>query len=128
VEKGRLERELQMARPGATQLAASCCPGSSRLGVTAGWLPARQVAGDYYDFISGQDGQLGLWWQMSRTKACGALFMALSRSIVRASIVPAYLPPPASSVQSLDLQDSTSGMSSPCSMSCSTHSQARWLM
>ena len=73
---------------------------------------ARQVAGDYYDFIPGQNGQLGMVVADVSDKGMpAALFMALSRSIVRASM-DRHLSP-AESIQRanrLICQDSTSGM------------------
>lgn len=112
VEKGRLERELQMARQVQLSLLPPEIPEATGWEFTARWLPARQVAGDYYDFILGQNGQLGMVVADVSDKGMpAALFMALSRSIVRASMDPALSP--AESIQRanrLICQDSTSGM------------------
>jgi len=112
VEKGRLERELQMARQVQLSLLPAAVPEVAGWEFTARWLPARQVAGDYYDFIPGQDGQLGIVVADVSDKGMpAALFMALSRSIVRASMDPGLSP--ADSIQRanrLICQDSTSGM------------------
>jgi phosphoserine phosphatase RsbU/P len=112
VEKGRLERELQMARQVQLSLLPSEIPAVPGWEFTALWLPARQVAGDYYDFIHSHDGQLGMVVADVSDKGMpAALFMALSRSIVRASMN-ANLSP-AESIQRanrLICQDSTSGM------------------
>jgi serine phosphatase RsbU (regulator of sigma subunit) len=112
VEKGRLERELQMARQVQLSLLPSEVPVMPGWEFTALWLPARQVAGDYYDFIPGQNGQLGMVVADVSDKGMpAALFMALSRSIVRASMDRNLSP--ADSIQRanrLICQDSTSGM------------------
>lgn len=112
VEKGRLESELQMARQVQLSLLPAEIPVAPGWEFSARWLPARQVAGDYYDFISGPDGQLGMVVADVSDKGMpAALFMALSRSIVRASMDPALSP--AGSIQRanrLICQDSTSGM------------------
>jgi sigma-B regulation protein RsbU (phosphoserine phosphatase) len=51
----------------------------------ARWLPARQVSGDYYDFVPGDGGKLGLVIaDVSDKGTPAALFMALTRSVVRA--------------------------------------------
>jgi sigma-B regulation protein RsbU (phosphoserine phosphatase) len=87
VEKGRLERELQMAREVQASLLPREIPALPGWEFCAGWLPARQVAGDYYDFIPGKDGQLGLVIADVTDKGMpAALFMALTRSILRASM------------------------------------------
>lgn len=112
VEKGRLESELQMARQVQLSLLPAEIPVVSGWEFSARWLPARQVAGDYYDFIAGPNGQLGMVVADVSDKGMpAALFMALSRSIVRASMDPALSP--AGSIQRanrLICQDSTSGM------------------
>jgi len=87
VEKGRMERELQMAH----ELQASLLPGQPPhipgWEFAACWLPAREVAGDYYDLFSLADGSLALVIADVCDKGmAAALFMALSRSIVRASL------------------------------------------
>jgi sigma-B regulation protein RsbU (phosphoserine phosphatase) len=60
VEKGRLERELQMAR----ELQASLLPGETPQTpgweFAARWRPARRVSGDFYDFIPLDRGHVGL--------------------------------------------------------------------
>lgn len=87
IEKGRMERELQMAY----ELQAGLLPGEppplAGWEFAACWLPARQVAGDYYDLFLLADGSLALVIADVCDKGMpAALFMALSRSIVRASL------------------------------------------
>lgn len=98
VEKGRLERELQVAR----QVQASLLPqGMPRLpgwDVAAAWLPAREVAGDYYDFIlmemfPDQAQKLGLVIADVADKGTpAALFMVNTRATLRASMFDADSP------------------------------------
>jgi len=93
VEKGRLERELQMARELQAGLLPHETPQLPGWECVARWLPAREVAGDFYDFIPGDGGSCG--WVIADVSDKGmpaALFMALSRSIVRASLAAAHSP------------------------------------
>lgn len=119
VEKGRLERELQMARELQTSLLPRDTPELAGWEFAARWQPARQVAGDFYDFI-----QLNLakasvpsqeWGivvaDVSDKGMPAALFMALSRSIVRASVTQAASPADGiTQVNRLLWADSTNGM------------------
>ena len=112
VEKGRLERELQVARDVQVSLLPRETPQFSGWEFVARWLPARQVAGDYYDFIPGKEGQLGIVIADVSDKGMpAALFMTLTRSIIRASTDPAIPPMEAMSrANRLICEDSTSGM------------------
>jgi phosphoserine phosphatase RsbU/P len=93
VEKGRLEQELQMARQLQISLLPSETPHVPGWEFSARWLPARKVAGDYYDFIPGQQKQVGLVIADVSDKGMhAALFMALTRSIMRASMDHTTLP------------------------------------
>jgi serine phosphatase RsbU (regulator of sigma subunit) len=87
VEKGRLEQELQMARQVQASMLPDERPQISGWEFVARWSPARQVAGDYYDFFPCDGDQLGLVVADVADKGMpAALFMALTRSIVRASL------------------------------------------
>ena len=112
VEKGRLERELQMARDVQVSLLPREIPQIPGWEFVARWLPARQVAGDYYDFIPAQDGQLGIVIADVSDKGMpAALFMTLTRSIIRANTDLAISPVEAMSrANRLICADSTSGM------------------
>jgi sigma-B regulation protein RsbU (phosphoserine phosphatase) len=93
VEKGRMERELQMAREVQSSLLPRETPQVSGWEFATRWKPAREVAGDYYDFIPGQGGELGLViGDVSDKGMHSALFMAVTRSIVRASVSHASAP------------------------------------
>lgn len=93
VEKGRLLRELQMAREMQTSFLPDSVPQVPGWEFAARWLPAREVAGDYYDFITLDDRHLGLVIADVTDKgAAAALFMVFTNSIVRASVHP-QIPP-----------------------------------
>jgi sigma-B regulation protein RsbU (phosphoserine phosphatase) len=112
IEKGRMERELQVAREVQASLLPRETPRVPGWEFAAQWQPAREVAGDYYDFIPGAGGRLGLVIADVSDKGMpAALFMALTRSIVRASVDGA--PSPAEGIaraNRLICADSTSGM------------------
>jgi sigma-B regulation protein RsbU (phosphoserine phosphatase) len=93
VEKGRMERELQMARDVQASLLPRGTPQVPGWDFAVRWRPAREVAGDYYDFIPGDGGQLGVViGDVSDKGMHSALFMAVTRSIVRASVSHASAP------------------------------------
>jgi phosphoserine phosphatase RsbU/P len=85
VEKGRMERELQVAREVQVNLIPTETPKLKGWDFAACWKPAHEVSGDFYDFISLPDGQTGLVVADVSDKGMpAAIFMALSRSIIRA--------------------------------------------
>lgn len=87
VEKGRLQRELQMAYDVQAGLLPSQVPQFPGWEFAARWQPAREVAGDYYDFIPLDGDRLGVVIADVSDKGMpAALFMALTRSIIRASV------------------------------------------
>jgi sigma-B regulation protein RsbU (phosphoserine phosphatase) len=93
VEKGRLERELQLAREVQASLLPRATPAVPGWEFAARWQPAREVAGDFYDFIPLDAGRYGLVIADVTDKGMpAALFMALARSIVRASVAAALSP------------------------------------
>jgi serine phosphatase RsbU (regulator of sigma subunit) len=93
VEKGQLERELQMAHEVQTSFLPHEVPQIPGWEVVARWQPAREVSGDYYDFVPRRDGHLGLVIADVAGKGMpAALFMVLTRSIIRASLGLAQLP------------------------------------
>ena len=86
VEKGRLERELQMAYRVQSSLIPKYFPQIPGWEFAACWQPARQVSGDFYDYISDSKG--GMKFVIADVTDKGmpaALFMAMTRTIVRAS-------------------------------------------
>jgi phosphoserine phosphatase RsbU/P len=93
IEKGRLDREMQMAREMQTSFLPSEVPQVPGWQFSARWDPAREVAGDYFDFIPSGENNLGLVIADVTDKgAAAALFMVFSNSIVRASIHPSLTP------------------------------------
>lgn len=93
VEKGRLERELQMARQVQLSLLPTDAPELPGWEFAVRWLPARQVSGDFYDFIEVQSERPGLVIADVSDKGMpAALFMGLTRTILRASMDQAGTP------------------------------------
>jgi sigma-B regulation protein RsbU (phosphoserine phosphatase) len=92
IEQGRLERELQMARELQASLLPRATPQLAEWEFAAYWQPARQVSGDFYDFISTEQGLAVVIADVSDKGMPAALFMALSRTIVRASLIGAESP------------------------------------
>ncbi|GIK55095.1 MAG: SpoIIE family protein phosphatase [Chloroflexi bacterium] len=110
IEKGRLERELQMARDLQRSLLPQYAPRLPGWQFIARWQPARQVAGDFYDFLPAGD-QLGLLIaDVSDKGMAAALFMALSRSILRASLTQAAPADGISQANRLICADAANGM------------------
>jgi sigma-B regulation protein RsbU (phosphoserine phosphatase) len=112
VEKGRLERELQMAREIQTALIPSRLPHFAGYDLAADWQAAREMAGDFYDVFLLHNGTLGVVIaDVSDKGAAAALFMAVARSFIR-SYAYAGLSPVQTLSQTNDLivEDSDSGM------------------
>jgi sigma-B regulation protein RsbU (phosphoserine phosphatase) len=111
-EKGRMERELQMARQVQSSLIPSEAPRLPGWEVVAWWQPARTVSGDFYDFVDEGAQRLGiLLADVSDKGMPAALFMASSRTILRASVLAA--PSPAEGIaraNRLVCQDAPDGM------------------
>ena len=88
VEKGRMERELQMAHEIQRGLLPDRIPTIPGYELAADWRSAREVAGDFYDFIPLGDGRLGVVIaDVSDKGVPAALFMAVARSLFRSSAV-----------------------------------------
>lgn len=93
VEKGRMERELQVAHDVQASFLPRHTPDFPDWDFAARWMPARQVAGDYYDFIPQADGRIGLVIADVADKGMpAALYMALTRSMIRAAMIGAHSP------------------------------------
>jgi sigma-B regulation protein RsbU (phosphoserine phosphatase) len=112
VDKGRMERELSMARRVQTGLIPEEIPNLKGWQFAASWLPAREVAGDFYDFVPTESDGMGLVIADVTDKGMGAaLFMALTRSMLRASLEGSSTPAEAiSKANRLILANSTSAM------------------
>jgi sigma-B regulation protein RsbU (phosphoserine phosphatase) len=92
VEQERMAYELQIAREVQSSFLPKECPHVQGWDFAAHWRPARQVAGDYYDFVSraganGDEDKLGLVIADVADKGVpAALFMVLTRSTLRATM------------------------------------------
>jgi serine phosphatase RsbU (regulator of sigma subunit) len=87
-----MERELQMARDLQTSLLPRETPQLAGWNFAAYWQPARRVSGDFYDFVPTEQGMALVIADVSDKGMPAALFMALSRTIVRASLLQADSP------------------------------------
>jgi len=87
IEQARLERELEVARQVQTSLIPLVSPKVPGFELAAIWRAAREVGGDFYDFIHRADGQWGIVIGDVTDKGVpAAFFMALARTTVRASL------------------------------------------
>ena len=111
VDKGRMEKELQMAHQVQVSLLPHQVPQLPGWDFGALWHPAREVSGDYYDFIESEQGKIGLIIADVSDKGMpAALFMALTRSTVRASLKSTHSPAEGIALaNSLISADSTDG-------------------
>ncbi|NLD73385.1 MAG: GAF domain-containing protein, partial [Chloroflexi bacterium] len=89
----RLEREIELAREIQTTFLPDTTPMLEGWRVAIEWRAARGVGGDYYDFIPLEDGRWGLLIADVSDKGVGAaLYMALSRTVIRAAALDARGP------------------------------------
>jgi len=87
IEKGRMERELQVAQQVQSSLMPNQVPQVEGWDIAAYWNSAREVSGDFYDFFRRPDGSLGIVVADVVDKGVpAALFMAFSRTTLRASL------------------------------------------
>ena len=87
IEKGRMERELQVAQQVQSSLMPDQVPQVDGWDIAAYWNSAREVSGDFYDFFRRPDGNVGIVVADVVDKGVpAALFMALSRTTLRASL------------------------------------------
>ncbi|MCA9882508.1 MAG: SpoIIE family protein phosphatase [Anaerolineae bacterium] len=87
LEKGRLERELQMAREIQRGLLPQQLPAMSGYEVAPWWEAAREVAGDFYDVFLGKEGTLStVMADVSDKGAPAAMFMAVTRTLIRSHV------------------------------------------
>ncbi|MCP4362602.1 MAG: SpoIIE family protein phosphatase [Chloroflexi bacterium] len=83
-ERDRLEQELNVARDIQTSLLPAEPPQIPGLDVAGYWKEARQVGGDFYDFMELPGGRWGILIADVADKGVpAAIFMALSRTILR---------------------------------------------
>lgn len=83
-ERDRLEQELNVAREIQASLIPNGSPDIPGCEVASFWQAARQVSGDFYDFIPLPDGRWGIVVADVADKGVpAALFMVMSRTILR---------------------------------------------
>jgi serine phosphatase RsbU (regulator of sigma subunit) len=88
VIRERLETEAQLARQIQQTFIPHRLPLYEGWQLAASWRTARQVGGDFYDVIELPNGKLGLFIADVADKGMpAALFMALTRTLVRAAVL-----------------------------------------
>jgi predicted ester cyclase len=86
-ERERLEQELQVARQIQQALLPEATPQLDGWELTTYYEPAREVGGDFYDFLEFEDGRLGLVVGDATGKGMpAALVMATTRGMLRAVV------------------------------------------
>ncbi|GAG45647.1 unnamed protein product, partial [marine sediment metagenome] len=84
LEKLRMEKDLSMARDVQTSMLPATCPEVEGYQIAASSTPAREVGGDFFDFIEIGEDRLGfVVGDVTGKSVSGALVMSASRSIFR---------------------------------------------
>lgn len=111
-ERQRMEQELDLARSIQTSFLPRSCPMLPGWQVSALWRSARRVGGDFYDIILfGQDRVGFVIADVSDKGVPAALYMALSKTLIRAAVTETASPAAALlRANSLLVADSSSGM------------------
>jgi sigma-B regulation protein RsbU (phosphoserine phosphatase) len=112
IERARLEQELEVARQVQSSIIPLEAPKVPGFEIAGLWRSAREVAGDFYDFIPRANGELAIVIGDVTDKGVpAAFFMALARTTVRACV---FIDAPASTcieqANRLICADSASGM------------------
>ena len=85
-EKERYTRELEIAKEIQDNFLPETTPDIPGIDIAAVTIPAMEIGGDFYDFIPVQDDRHGfVIADVSGKGVSAALFMALSRTLIRAS-------------------------------------------
>src|SRR5215208_1821174 len=85
-ERERIEQELRVARMIQHTLLPKSAPELGGYQIAAYYRPAREVSGDFYDFLELEDGRLGLVVGDASGKGIpAAMVMANTRSVLRTS-------------------------------------------
>jgi serine phosphatase RsbU (regulator of sigma subunit) len=87
LEQARLARELQLAHDVQARLMPTVLPSSPTWRLAAWWSAAREVSGDFYDATRQGDATVVTIGDVADKGMAAALFMALTRSVLRASAV-----------------------------------------
>ncbi|MBN1453813.1 MAG: GAF domain-containing protein [Anaerolineales bacterium] len=108
----RLEAEVELARQIQQTFIPETLPLLSGWDLAARWRTARQVGGDFYDVMELPGGRTGLFIADVADKGVpAALFMALTRTLVRASVIGTESPAEAlRRVNDLLIPDTQQGM------------------
>jgi serine phosphatase RsbU (regulator of sigma subunit) len=108
----RLETEVQLARQIQKTFIPDDMPVLSGWDLAARWRTARQVGGDFYDVIDLPEGRFGLFIADVADKGIpAALFMSLTRTLVRAAVLETDSPAKAlRKVNDLLIPDTQQGM------------------
>jgi len=119
-EQERMKQELEVAKRIQASFLPESCPSMPGWELAALWRSAREVGGDFYDFISlsgwphgeGKEGRIGLVVADVADKGVpAALFMALSRTLLRTVSIDGRSPSEAvSRTNDLILADARSGL------------------
>jgi serine phosphatase RsbU (regulator of sigma subunit) len=84
IEKERMEEELNIARDLQMSMLPASCPQVEGFEIAALSEPAREVGGDFFDFIEMGEGKLGLIvGDVTGKSVSGALVMSAARSVFR---------------------------------------------
>ncbi len=84
IEKERMDEELSIARDLQMSMLPAVIPEIAGFRVAAHCTPAREVGGDFYDFIADDGSQLGIIvGDVTGKGVSGALVMSASRSVFR---------------------------------------------
>jgi serine phosphatase RsbU (regulator of sigma subunit)/putative methionine-R-sulfoxide reductase with GAF domain len=112
VVRERLETEVELARQIQQTFIPETLPLLAGWNLAARWRTARQVGGDFYDVIELPDGRIGLFIADVADKGVpAALFMALTRTLARASVIATDSPAEAlRRVNDLLIPDTQQGM------------------
>ena len=112
VVRERLETEIQLARQIQQTFIPESLPQFPNWELAARWKTARQVGGDFYDVFDLPDKRLGLFIADVADKGVpAALFMALTRTLVRAAVIENNSPADAMKrVNDLLIPDTKQGM------------------
>lgn len=91
--KKRLEYELGLARQIQKSFLPEACPVIPGYQICSMWQTAREVSGDFYDFVALPGGRLAMTIaDVSDKGIAAAMFMALSRTILRTMTIGKHSP------------------------------------
>jgi sigma-B regulation protein RsbU (phosphoserine phosphatase) len=84
LSKLRMERDLSVARDVQMSMLPSSCPEIEGYQIAASSTPAREVSGDFFDFIDIDEGKMGfVIADVTGKSVSGALVMTASKSVFR---------------------------------------------